>query len=56
MDLTAITAILEAARAEGLQPSPNGVDCAGNGEHDTECQCDECSYMLLCFPEYDSPI
>ncbi len=34
-----------------LTPSPNGINCIGNGKHDIECQCDECDFFLDCFPE-----
>lgn len=34
-----------------LTPSPNGIDCVGNGQHEIECQCDECDFFLDCFPE-----
>ena len=28
--------------------------CQGNGKHpDWECCCDECDWLLACFPEYD---
>ena len=34
-------------------PSPNGVDCLGNGEHEeVECCCDECEHYLTCFPDW----
>jgi len=36
-----------------LTPSFHGEYCLGNGEHEIECQCDECDYYLTCFPEYD---
>ena len=39
-----------------LTPSYHGKDCLGNGEHTGfECQCDECDYYLICFPEYEKP-
>ena len=25
----------------------------GNGKQGFECCCDECDYLLLCFPEFD---
>ena len=28
--------------------------CPGNGEQEFECCCDECDFLLLCFPKYDS--
>ena len=28
--------------------------CLGNGEQGFECCCDECDYVLLWFPEFDS--
>ncbi|MBR3417949.1 MAG: hypothetical protein IKG82_04580 [Oscillospiraceae bacterium] len=34
-----------------LTPSPNGINCIGNGQHEIECQCDECDFFLDCFPE-----
>ena len=43
-----------------LIPGNRGKDCPGNGmTHDEngnliECCCDECDFMLECFPEYDS--
>ncbi|MBQ9744536.1 MAG: hypothetical protein IJW19_05365 [Clostridia bacterium] len=27
--------------------------CPENGEHGSECCCDECDCYLLCFPEFD---
>ncbi len=30
--------------------------CLGNGEQGFECCCDECDYLLLCFPEFDMKI
>lgn len=34
-----------------LNPSLGGKDCKGNGEHEgIECQCDECDYLMECFP------
>ena len=36
-----------------LKPSYHGKDCPGNGDHEIECQCDECDYYLACFPELD---
>ena len=27
--------------------------CLGNGERGQECCCDECEYLLFCFPELD---
>ena len=39
-----------------LMPSAGGKDCPANGEHpDIECQCDECDYMMLCYPP-DEPM
>ena len=41
-----------------LIPGDQGRLCPGNGEttdqdgDPTECCCDECDYMLACFPEY----
>ena len=36
-----------------LTPGNHGKDCLGNGEHEGEiCCCDECDFMLCCFPEY----
>ena len=26
--------------------------CLGNGEQDFACCCDECDFLLFCFPEY----
>ncbi len=26
--------------------------CLGNGAQGFECCCDECNYLLLCFPEF----
>lgn len=34
-----------------LTPSPNGINCIGNGQHEIECQCDECDFFLDCFPD-----
>ena len=36
-----------------LTPAEPNV-CLGNGEQGFECCCDECDYLLLCFPEFDS--
>ena len=37
-----------------LTPSTHGINCTGNGEHPGyECCCDECDYLLICFPEWD---
>ena len=37
-----------------LTPSRQGRKCLGNGDHpEYECCCDECSYYLKCFPQYD---
>ena len=30
--------------------------CLGNGEQGFECCCDECDYLLLCFPDFDARI
>ena len=27
--------------------------CLGNGEQGFECCCDECDYLMLCFPKCD---
>lgn len=40
-----------------LIPGNEGRDCLGNGSHvdkegDIVCLCDECNYMMCCFPEY----
>ena len=36
-----------------LIPGNYGRDCPGNGEHQGgECCCEECDYMLLCFPDW----
>jgi hypothetical protein len=36
-----------------LIPGNHGKDCPGNGEHEgIECCCDECNYMLCCFPQF----
>ena len=41
-----------------LTPGNEGKDCKGNGtqfdEHGNplECCCNECDYMMICFPEY----
>ena len=41
-----------------LTPGNGGKDCKGNGSHFDEngnlleCCCDECDYMMLCFPQY----
>ena len=31
-----------------LTPGNHGRDCAGNGEANAECCCDECNYLLCC--------
>ena len=36
---------------DDLTPSPNGIHCTGNGQHELECQCDECDFFLDCFQE-----
>ncbi len=42
-----------------LLPGERGHQCPGNGRtkdsrgDPIECCCDECDYMLECFPEYD---
>ena len=33
-----------------LIPGNAGHDCPGNGEHEAECCCNECDYMMCCFP------
>ncbi len=39
----------------GIELTPGKPDvCLGNGEQDFECCCDECDYLLLCFPDLDS--
>ena len=41
-----------------LKPGNKGKDCKGNGTHfdkqgnPLECCCDECNYMMICFPKY----
>ena len=30
--------------------------CLGNGEQGFECCCDECDYLMLCFPDFDVQI
>lgn len=35
-------------------PSKNGELCAGNGNGDAECCCDECDYYLYCYNKEDS--
>lgn len=31
------------------------AQCQGNGEDEEfECCCDECDWLMLCFPEYDN--
>lgn len=38
----------------GVELTPGEPDvCLGNGEQG-ECCCDECDFLLLCFPEYDT--
>ena len=36
-----------------LRPGKPNV-CRGNGKRGYECCCDECDYVLLCFPEFDT--
>ena len=36
-----------------LTPSYHGKDCLGNGEHEVECQCDECDHYQVCFPDWE---
>ncbi len=41
-----------------LMPGNHGKDCLGNGnfykyeDGTSVCLCDECDYMMCCFPEY----
>lgn len=35
-----------------LTPGEPAV-CLGNGQLGFECCCDECDYLLFCFPEFD---
>ena len=38
----------------GVELTPDEPDvCLGNGEHGSECCCDECDCFLCCFPEFD---
>ena len=38
----------------GVELTPGEPDvCLGNGEQGFECCCDECDYLLLCFPAFD---
>ena len=38
----------------GVEITPgNRTVCLGNGEQGYECCCDECDYLLLCYPEFD---
>ena len=42
---------------DGIELTPgNYAVCLGNGEQGFDCQCDECDYLLLCFPEFDVQI
>ena len=37
-----------------LIPGDHGCHCPGNGTFPgIECCCDECDYMLLCFPDWE---
>ena len=37
-----------------ITPSRQGRKCLGNGMNpEYECCCDECSYYLYCFPQFD---
>ena len=37
-----------------LTPGFHGEDCLGNGLHpEYECCCDECDYLLECFPDWE---
>lgn len=46
-----------AQRRPNLVPSPRGKDCPGNGEHEgIECKCDECDYMMVCYPDFQEPL
>ena len=39
----------------GVELMPGEPDvCLGNGAQGFECCCDECDYLLLCFPEFES--
>ena len=41
----------------GIELTPrNPTVCFGNGEQGFACCCDECDYLLLCFPEFDVQI
>ena len=36
-----------------LTPSFHGANCLGNGMYpEYECCCDECDYLLECFPDW----
>ena len=38
----------------GVEITPGKPDvCLGNGDQGFECCCDECDYLMLCFPEFD---
>ena len=38
----------------GVELTPGDPDvCLGNGDQGCECCCDECDYLMLCFPEFD---
>ena len=38
-----------------LNPSEQGKDCLGNGEHpEYECCCDECDFLGICFPQFNN--
>ena len=41
----------------GVELTPGEATvCLGNGEQGFECCCDECDFLMLCFPEIDFEI
>lgn len=41
-----------ANHAEGETKVKDDKQCIYDGQHEEECQCDECDCFLECFPEY----
>lgn len=47
-----MTDMIDPSTGTKLTPSPAGRECLGNGTWPGyECCCDECDYLLECFPE-----
>ena len=47
--------VTEIIDVTGVRLTPEKPDaCLGNGEQGFECCCDECDYLLRCFPDFPS--